>query len=53
MRIAHGLKKNNVERASSDDAELQQLRECIDTGTWNDCLDKLYAAISGKLCVIG
>ena len=44
---------HDVERASSDDAELQQLRECIDTGTFNDCPDKLYAAISGKLCVIG
>ena len=44
---------HDVERASSDDAELQQLRECIDTGRWTDCPDKLYAAISGELCVIG
>ena len=44
---------HDVERASSDVAELQQLRECIDTGRWTDCPDKLYAAISGELCVIG
>ena len=44
---------HDVERASSDDAELQQLRECIDTGRWTDCPDKLYDAISGELCVIG
>ena len=44
---------HDVERASSDDAELQELRECIDTGRWTDCPDKLYAAISGELCVIG
>ena len=44
---------HDVERASSDDAELQQLRECIDTGRWTDCPDKLYAAIGGELCVIG
>ena len=43
---------HDVERASSDDAELHQLRECIDTGRWTDCPDKLYAAISGELCVI-
>ena len=41
------------ERASSDDAELQQLRECVDTGRWTDCPDKLYAVISCELCVIG
>ena len=44
---------HDVERASSDDAELQQLRECIDKGRWTDCPDKLYAAMSGELCVIG
>ena len=44
---------HDVERASSDDAELQQLRECIDTGRWTDCPDEIYAAISGEPCVIG
>ena len=43
---------HDVERASSDDAELQQLRECIDMGRWTDCPHKLYAAIGGELCVI-
>ena len=44
---------HEVERASSDDAELHQLRECIDTGRWTDCPDKVHAAISGERCVIG
>ena len=44
---------HEVERASSDDAELQQLRERIDTDRWTDCPDTHYAVISGELCVIG
>ena len=40
-----------VERASSEDTELQQLRKLH--GTWVGCADKIYAAISGELCVIG
>jgi len=42
-----------VERASADDDELQEVRECIDTGKWDSCTQKLYAAINGELCTIG
>ena len=49
----NAMTTHDVERASSDDAELQQLRECIHTGRWTDCPGKLYVAISGKVCVIG
>ena len=44
---------HEVERASSDDAELQQLRTCIHSGRLTDCPDKLYATISGERYVIG
>ena len=40
-------------RSGGEDTELQQLRKCIDTGAWVDCPDRIYAAISGELCVIG
>ena len=49
----NAMTTHEVERASSDDAELQQLRECIDTGRWTDCPETFYAAITGELCVIG
>ena len=46
------LTTREVEEASGDDAELQLLHKCIDTGAWVGCPNKIYADISGELCVI-
>lgn len=41
-----------LEDASREDEELQEVRRCIDTGRWYQC-NKMYAAINFELCTVG
>lgn len=41
-----------LEEASREDEELQEIRRSIDTGRWHNC-DKLYVAVSSELCTMG
>ncbi|XP_064629303.1 uncharacterized protein K02A2.6-like [Lineus longissimus] len=43
----------DVEQASKEDKELSMVRECIDTGNFDECNPKLYRVISSELCKIG
>ena len=49
----NAMTTKEVERASAEDAELKQLRQCINTDAWDDSPNKLYTAVSAELCVIG
>ena len=49
----NAMTTKEVERASAEDAELEQLRQCINTDAWGDSPNKLYTAVSAELCVIG
>ncbi len=47
------LTTREVERASAEDEELEEVRRCIETNKWDNCSVKTYAAISMELCTIG
>ncbi|KAK7102592.1 hypothetical protein V1264_020788 [Littorina saxatilis] len=41
-----------IDQAASEDDELQAVRQCLETGRWENC-DKLYVAVSPELCTAG
>ena len=50
--VPNALKIEDIREASRTDEELTQVRECIETGRWDNC-NKLYAAVSPELCIAG
>lgn len=47
------LTAEEIDEASAEDEELEQVRNCIETGRWQNCPNKLYMAISPELCTAG
>ncbi|XP_041471762.1 uncharacterized protein K02A2.6-like [Lytechinus variegatus] len=42
-----------VERESEHDQELREIRNCIQSGLWDQCSHKSYVPIKDELCVVG
>ena len=56
--MPNALSPNEVEQISANDAELDQVRQCIQTGRWNDCnlpsgVKIAYIGIKNELCIVG
>ena len=50
--VPNAVKMEDLKEASKLDPELIEVRNCIQTGQWDNC-NKLYAAISNELCSAG
>nr|XP_006824600.1 PREDICTED: uncharacterized protein K02A2.6-like [Saccoglossus kowalevskii] len=47
------LTAREIEKASSDDSELNSVRECVRTGDWNNCNIQSYLHVKSELGVFG
>ena len=44
---------SEIERASSEDSDLEQVRKCLVTGNWNNLSCKEFSSVKDELCSIG
>lgn len=47
------LSPREIEEASYDDEELTQVKKCVKTGNWDQCILPSYAQVKDELCLYG
>lgn len=51
--VPTALVPRELEEAASVDSEMIQLRQCIDTGCWDDCPNPVYKTLKNELTRVG